>query len=87
MFNVKTNTYRIFNYNEMDKVGYNVEDNSADEILDGVKEIKKMVENKNSIKKNKQLFWDHYNQIFVNKKINKIRIVDSFYRKNLHLFE
>ena len=22
MFNVKTNTYRIFNYNEMDKAGY-----------------------------------------------------------------
>ena len=87
MFNVKTNTYRIFNYNEMDKAGYNVEDNSADEILDGVKEMKKMVENKDSIKKNKQVFWDHYNQIFVNKKIRKIRIVDSFYRKNLHLFE
>ena len=35
----------------MDKAGYNVEDNSADEILDGVKEMKKMVENKIQLKK------------------------------------
>ena len=86
-FNIKTNSYRIFNYNDMDKAGFYVEDNSANEILDGVMEMKKMVENKNLNNKNKQVFWDHYNQIFVNEKINKIKITDSFYNKNLHLFE
>ena len=51
MFNVKTNTYRIFNYNEMDKAGYNVEDNSADEILDGAK-VKKWLKTKIQLKTN-----------------------------------
>ncbi len=78
--NIRRNEY-------LDKAGFFIEDNSSDEILNGVIEMKKMLEINNFKTNNDQLFWNDYNKIFNKEGTKKIRIVEKFYKDNLKFFE
>ncbi len=72
---------------DVEKVGFFIEDNSPDEILNGVIEMKKKVGSKNFETNNHQLFWNDYNKIFDKEGTKKISIVDKFYKDNIKFFE